>query len=59
LLRLRRNLRKKDEEIARMQKQIDRLQDGLDVMLPYDYNDDTVSVKSRLVKPLRGGLFQR
>jgi hypothetical protein len=28
-------------------------------MQAYDYNDDALSVKSRLVKPLRGGLFQR
>jgi division protein CdvB (Snf7/Vps24/ESCRT-III family) len=58
-LLVRRNLRKKEEEIAHLQKAIDRLEDSLEGMQAYDYADDAVSVKSRLVKPLRGGLFQR
>lgn len=56
----RRNLRKKDEEVLRLQKEIGRLEDEMGGgMQAYDYNDDALSVKSRLVKPLRGGLFQR
>ena len=53
-------MRKKDEEVLRLQKEIGRLEDEMGGgMQAYDYNDDALSVKSRLVKPLRGGLFQR
>ena len=61
---VRRNLKKKEDAIHKLEKQVEEMSEQIEEMYLYDeggsHFDDAVSVRSnRIVKPLKGGFIIR